>query len=161
MKAGGHLCRVADNTVWSHWQVASRSSEVNFTKNYTLFYLYVKWSAAVYILSMNKSRRCECDYYSLCVVWDFGVVSFHVNEMRVCQLQVNKCGAFVETTSVNFTGDGFHVQETYVTPLVAASTQPCFARQTNKRTDGERYCVKPHLDHGQGHRIKPPPCGES
>ena len=30
----GHLCRVADNTVWSHWQVASRSSEVNFTKNY-------------------------------------------------------------------------------------------------------------------------------
>ena len=24
--------RVADNTVWSHWQVASRSAEVNFTK---------------------------------------------------------------------------------------------------------------------------------
>ena len=34
-----HLCRVADNTVWSHLQVASRSSEVNFTKNYTLLYL--------------------------------------------------------------------------------------------------------------------------
>jgi len=40
-RRGGHLCRVADNTVWSHWQVASRSSEVNFTKNYTLlFYLF-------------------------------------------------------------------------------------------------------------------------
>ena len=38
----GHLCRVADNTVWSHWQVASRSSEVNFTKNYTLLYLFFK-----------------------------------------------------------------------------------------------------------------------
>jgi len=25
-------------TLWSHWQVASRSSEVNFTKNYTLLY---------------------------------------------------------------------------------------------------------------------------
>ena len=32
---------MADNTVWSHWQVASRSSEVNFTKNYTLLYLYL------------------------------------------------------------------------------------------------------------------------
>ena len=30
-----------DNTVWSHWQVASRSSEVNFTKNYALLYLYI------------------------------------------------------------------------------------------------------------------------
>ena len=40
VKAGGHLCRVADNTVWSHWQVASHSSEVNFTKNYTLLYLF-------------------------------------------------------------------------------------------------------------------------
>ena len=40
-RRGGHLCRVADNTVWSHWQVASRSSEVNFTKNYTLLYLYL------------------------------------------------------------------------------------------------------------------------
>jgi len=27
-------------TLWSHWQVASRSSEVNFTKNYTLLYLF-------------------------------------------------------------------------------------------------------------------------
>jgi len=41
VKAGGHLCRMTDNTVWSHWQVASRSSEVNFTKNYTLLYLYL------------------------------------------------------------------------------------------------------------------------
>ena len=40
-RRGGHLCRVADNTVWSHWQVASRSSEMNFTKNYTLLYLYM------------------------------------------------------------------------------------------------------------------------
>jgi len=32
---------VADNTVWSHWQVASRSSEVIFTKNCTLLYLYL------------------------------------------------------------------------------------------------------------------------
>jgi len=38
-RRGGHLCRVADNTVWSHWQMASRNSEVNFTKNYTLLYL--------------------------------------------------------------------------------------------------------------------------
>jgi len=38
-RRGGHLCRVADNTVWSHWQVASRSSEVNFTKNYTLLFV--------------------------------------------------------------------------------------------------------------------------
>jgi len=30
VKAGQHLSPVADNTVWSHWQVASRSSEVNF-----------------------------------------------------------------------------------------------------------------------------------
>jgi len=35
-RRGGHLCRVADNTVLSHWQVASRSSDVNFTKNYSL-----------------------------------------------------------------------------------------------------------------------------
>jgi len=28
-RRGGHLCRVAYNTVWSNWQVASRSSEVN------------------------------------------------------------------------------------------------------------------------------------
>jgi len=27
----GHLCRVAGNTVWSHWQVASRSSKNSFT----------------------------------------------------------------------------------------------------------------------------------
>jgi len=40
-RRGGHLCRVADNTVWSHWQVASRSSEVNFTKKYTLLYLFL------------------------------------------------------------------------------------------------------------------------
>jgi len=39
-RRGGHLCRVADNTVWSHWQVASRSSGVNFTKNYTLLTLF-------------------------------------------------------------------------------------------------------------------------
>jgi len=32
--------RVADNTVRSHWQVASRSSEVNFTKNCMLLYLF-------------------------------------------------------------------------------------------------------------------------
>ena len=38
-RRGGHLCRVAGNTVWSYWQVTSRSSEVNFTKNYTLLYL--------------------------------------------------------------------------------------------------------------------------
>jgi len=38
-RRGGHLCRVADNTVWSHWQLASHSFEVNFTKNYTLLYL--------------------------------------------------------------------------------------------------------------------------
>ena len=37
---GGHLCRVAGNAVWSYWQVTSRSSEVNFTKNYTLLYLF-------------------------------------------------------------------------------------------------------------------------
>jgi len=36
-RRGGHLCRVADNTVWFHWQKASHSgSEVNFTKNYML-----------------------------------------------------------------------------------------------------------------------------
>jgi len=62
-RRGGHLCRVNNvlikvtlsrqrhcrgtvNTVWSHWQVASRSSEVNFTKNYTLLYLYLyAWTA--------------------------------------------------------------------------------------------------------------------
>ena len=27
--------------VWSHWQVASRSSDVNFTKNYTLLYIII------------------------------------------------------------------------------------------------------------------------
>jgi len=40
-RRGGHLCRVSDNTVWSHWQVAFRSSEVNFTKNYTLLYHFL------------------------------------------------------------------------------------------------------------------------
>ena len=35
-----HPTEVTDNTVWSHWQVVSRSSEVNFTKNYTLLYLF-------------------------------------------------------------------------------------------------------------------------
>jgi len=40
-RRGGHLCRVADNTVWSHWQVASRSSEVNFAKNYTLLFTFL------------------------------------------------------------------------------------------------------------------------
>ena len=48
-RQGGHLCRVADNTVWSHWQVASRSSEVNFTKNYTLLFWYVN--------EVNKSYK--------------------------------------------------------------------------------------------------------
>ena len=46
-RRGGHHCRVADNTVWSHWQVASRSSDVNFTKNYTLLYLF-------YLLGVQK-----------------------------------------------------------------------------------------------------------
>ena len=46
----GHLCRVADNTVWSYWQVTSRSSEVNFTKNYTL--LYTRWRKSDVISEM-------------------------------------------------------------------------------------------------------------
>jgi len=32
--------RGVDNTVWSHWQVASRSSEVNLTKNFSLLYFF-------------------------------------------------------------------------------------------------------------------------
>jgi len=53
-RRGGHLCRVADNTVWSHWQVVSRSSEVNFTKNYTLLYhYYFKWH-----WSIDKNSTC-------------------------------------------------------------------------------------------------------
>jgi len=44
-RQGGHLCLVAGNTVWSHWQVASRSFEVNFTKNYMLLFLYVRFLA--------------------------------------------------------------------------------------------------------------------
>jgi len=51
-------CRVADNTVWSHWQVASRSSEVNFTKNYTLLYL---WSLSA-ILTCEFVRNFSTIY---------------------------------------------------------------------------------------------------
>jgi len=51
-RRGGHLCRVADNTVWSHWQVASRSSEVNFTKNYTLLFCHAN-------LPLTRLQRCS------------------------------------------------------------------------------------------------------
>jgi len=85
---------VADNTVWSHWQVASRSSEVNFTKNYTLLYLFylytcsgggIIWPRAVFTLqssptlglgflilyfSSNTGQEKHNDYcYFVCVTW--------------------------------------------------------------------------------------------
>ena len=67
-----HLCRVADNTVWSHWQVASRSSEVNFTNNYTLlFFLPVLCSTALW------------PYLNL---WHFGYPSFRYVVFLCCSI---------------------------------------------------------------------------
>jgi len=64
-RRGGHLCRVADNTVWSHWQVTFRSSEVNFTKNYTL--LYHVWdvicigTSFLPLINVSVARTmCQC-----------------------------------------------------------------------------------------------------
>ena len=37
---GCRLCRVAGNTVWSHWHVNSRSSEMGFINCYTCYYYY-------------------------------------------------------------------------------------------------------------------------
>ena len=55
-RRSGHLCQVADNTVWSHWQVASRSSEVNFTKNCTLLYLYLYLYSKLDMVKTTGSR---------------------------------------------------------------------------------------------------------
>ena len=41
-------------TLWSHWQVASRSSEVNFTKNYTLLYLSFFTFSLASLLNFQK-----------------------------------------------------------------------------------------------------------
>ena len=63
---GGHLCRVADNTVWSHWQVASHSSEVNVTKNYTLIFFFLIFILALSLSScififwvIRPTQKCE------------------------------------------------------------------------------------------------------
>jgi len=50
---------VADNTVWSHWQVASRSSEVNFTKNYMLLYLFFTFKAKTITLEYLDGTQRE------------------------------------------------------------------------------------------------------
>ena len=63
MKAGrSPLPRVADNTVWSHWQVASRSSEVNFTKNYTLLYLF--YHNFGFVITIAYTKTVIANHYS-------------------------------------------------------------------------------------------------
>ena len=45
---GGRLCRVAGNTVWSHWHVNSRSSEMGFINCYTCYYYYYYTLGGIY-----------------------------------------------------------------------------------------------------------------
>ena len=56
----------------SHWQVASRSSEVNFTKNYTLYFLnwqyfqYVWISSVISLCCSNVfPQYCNYKYFNL------------------------------------------------------------------------------------------------
>jgi len=69
---------VAGNTVWSYWQVTSRSSEVNFTKNYTLLYLLscgqTDWQTQTWMMTMPvpplyRSAQVIMKWQSLCVVY--------------------------------------------------------------------------------------------
>jgi len=54
--------------VWSHWQVASRSSEVNFTKNYTLLYLLPFYLCDVCLTDMWPDIRLrKCSDIETCV----------------------------------------------------------------------------------------------
>ena len=53
---GGHLCQVTDNTVWSHWQVASHSSELNFTKNYMLLYLFLSCLVSSFNSTIHQAQ---------------------------------------------------------------------------------------------------------
>ena len=39
----GHLCRVADNTVWSHWQVAPHSFEMNSQRTMRIVLFFNCW----------------------------------------------------------------------------------------------------------------------
>ena len=72
-RRGGHLCRMAGNTVWSHWQVTSRSSEVNFTKNYTLLSLlvfnfhgiFISWASNVTKHISNVRHRVHHQYITI------------------------------------------------------------------------------------------------
>jgi len=71
-RRGGHLCRVADNTVWSHWQVASRSSEVNSRRtirSFTFLFFFLPYSdnlAAGDVQHVNRPRRvAKCSHIQL------------------------------------------------------------------------------------------------
>jgi len=56
---GGHLCRVADNTVWSHWQVASRSNVVLrwiSRRNIRSFYLVTTIVRSIIMVFVGKKN---------------------------------------------------------------------------------------------------------
>ena len=52
---GGRLCRVTGNTVWSHWHVNSRSSEMGFINCYTCYYYYYRQRVGCWGLRLTIS----------------------------------------------------------------------------------------------------------